>query len=106
MRSPECGMEGRTSIPHSTFRIPHWGGGAVRLDEFRSLVERLIREIPAEFRGGVGAEDVRPQAPPPPGAGDRFTLGGGGPPQWGGSGAGFTPTDPPFYRPAPRVAPL
>ena len=23
MRNAECGIEGRTSIPHSTFRIPH-----------------------------------------------------------------------------------
>src|SRR2546422_7936968 len=87
MRSPECGMEGRTSIPHSTFRIPHWGGGAVRLDEFRSLVERLIREIPAEFRGGVVAMDVSPKALPHPVHGDVYTLGECVPLEWSGSGA-------------------
>src|SRR2546428_8070230 len=87
MRSPECGMEGRTSIPHSTCRIPPWGGGAVRLDEFRSLVERLIREIPAEFRGGVVAMDVSPKALPHPVHGDVYTLGECVPLEWSGSGA-------------------
>ena len=87
MRSAECGMEGRTSIPHSTFRIPHWGGGAVRLDEFRSLVERLVREIPAEFRGGVVAVDVSPKALPHPVHGDVYTLGECVPLEWSGSGA-------------------
>src|SRR2546422_11146485 len=88
MRSAECGMEGRTSIPHSAFRIPHWGG-VVRLDEFRSLVARLQSEIPSEFTGGGGAGGGRPQAPPPPGGGGGFTPGGGGPPGGGGSGAGL-----------------
>src|SRR2546427_715553 len=86
MRSAECGMEGRMSIPHSAFRIPHWGG-VVRLDEFRSLVERLIREIPAEFRGGVVAMDVSPKALPHPVHGDVYTLGECVPLEWSGSGA-------------------
>src|SRR2546426_6027697 len=85
MRSAECGMEGRMSIPHSAFRIPHWGG-VVRLDEFRSLVERLEREIPSEFTGGVVAGDVSPQALPHPGHGDVYTPGEGGPLEWSGSG--------------------
>src|SRR2546427_10972876 len=88
MRSAECGMEGRTSIPHSEFRIPHWGG-VVRLDEFRSLVERLEREIPSEFTGGGGAGGVSPQALPPPGDGGVYTLGEGGPLEWGGNGGGL-----------------
>src|SRR5947208_1548826 len=75
MRSAECGMEGRPSIPHSEFRIPHWSGGVVRLDEFRSLVARLPSEIPSEFTGGVVAVDGSPQAPPHPVDRHAYTLG-------------------------------
>src|SRR5438132_12675546 len=85
MRSAECGMEGRTSIPHSEFRIPHWGG-VVRLDEFRSLVTRLQSEIPSEFTGGVVAVDVSPKALPHPVHGDVYTLGECVPLEWSGSG--------------------
>src|SRR2546425_9329082 len=88
MRSAECGMEGRMSIPHSAFRIPRWGG-VVRLDEFRSLVERLEREIPSEFTGGGVAGDVSPKAPPHPGHGGVYTLGECGPPEWSGSRGGL-----------------
>src|SRR2546426_10436866 len=102
MRSPECGMEGRTSIPHSTFRIPHWGGGAVRLDEFRSLVERLIREIPAEIRGGVGAVDVSPTALPHPGPGAGLTPGESAPLERRGGGARLASPMRPSSRPALR----
>src|SRR5881296_646688 len=86
MRSAECGMEGRTSIPHSEFRIPHWGG-VVRLDEFRALVARLQSEIPSEFTGGVVAVDVSPKALPHPVHGDVYTLGECVPLEWSGSGA-------------------
>src|SRR6266550_63313 len=44
MRSAECGMEGRTSIPHSEFRIPHWGG-VVRLEWSDSGVDLHSRII-------------------------------------------------------------
>src|SRR6266571_5258477 len=86
MRSAECGMEGRTSIPHSAFRIPHWGG-VVRLDEFRALVARLQSEIPSEFTGGVVAVDVSPKALPHPVHGEVYTLGECVPLEWSGSGA-------------------
>src|SRR5947208_10385400 len=86
MRSAECGMEGRPSIPHSEFRIPHWSGGVVRLDEFRSLVARLQSEIPSEFTGGVVAVDVSPKALPHPVHGDVYTLGECVPLEWSGSG--------------------
>jgi Zincin-like metallopeptidase len=86
MRSAEYGMERRTSIPHSEFRIPHWGG-VVRLDEFRSLVARLQREIPSEFTGGVLAVDVSPRVLPHPVHGDVYTLGECVPLEWSGSGA-------------------
>jgi hypothetical protein len=80
-------MEGRTSIPHSTFRTPHWGGGAVRLDEFRSLVERSMRDVPPEFTGGVVAVDVSAKTLPHPVHGDVYTLGECVPLEWSGSGA-------------------
>src|SRR2546427_7603881 len=86
MRSAECGMEGRTSIPHSEFCIPH-RGGVVRLDDFRSLVARLQSEIPSEFTGGVVGGDVSPKALPHPVHGDVYTLGEWRPLEWGGSGA-------------------
>src|SRR3989442_4334418 len=87
MRSAECGMEGRMSIPHSAFRIPHWGG-VVRLDEFRSLVERLEREIPSEFTGGGGAVGRSPKAPPHPVLGVVFTPGWCRAPWWSGCRTG------------------
>src|SRR5205809_6438331 len=86
MRSAECGMEGRPSIPHSEFRIPHWSGGVVRLDEFRSLVARLQSEIPSEFTGGVVGVGVSPKALPHPVDGGVFTLGECVPLEWGGRG--------------------
>src|SRR5256884_7798733 len=87
MRSAECGMEGRPSIPHSEFRIPHWSGGVVRLDEFRALVARLQIEIPSEFTGGVGAVDVSPKALPHPVHGAVDPLGECVPLEWSGGGA-------------------
>jgi hypothetical protein len=80
-------MEGRPSIPHSEFRIPHWSGGVVRLNDFRSLVERLEREIPPEFKGGVVAVHVSPKVLPHPVHGDVYTLGECVPLEWSGSGA-------------------
>src|SRR2546428_778460 len=86
MRSAECGMGRRTSIPHSEFRNAQWGG-VVRLDEFRSLVARLQSEIPSEFTGGVVAVDVSPKALPHPVHGDVYTLGECVPLEWSGRGA-------------------
>src|SRR2546428_7823693 len=97
MRSAECGMERRTSIPHSEFRIPHWGG-VVRLDEFRSLVARLQSEIPSEFTGGMGAGGASPQAPPPPGPRGAHTLGEGAPADGDGHRARLTPRAMPIPR--------
>src|SRR5437867_9839324 len=87
MRSAECGMEGRTSISHSTFRIPHWGGGAVRLDDFRQLVERLVRDVPPTYLDGVVAIEVSPKTVPHPVRGDVYTLGECIPLDWSGTGA-------------------
>jgi hypothetical protein len=57
----------------------------VRLDDFRSLVERLEREIPAEFRGGVVGVEVSPKTLPDPVRGDVYTLGECVPLEWSGS---------------------
>ena len=59
----------------------------MRLDEFRSLVERLVLEVPAEFKGGVVAIDVSPKTLPHPIRGDVYTLGECVPLEWSGSGA-------------------
>ena len=58
----------------------------MRLDEFRPLVERLVREIPAEFRGGVVVVDVSAKVVPHPVHGDVYTLGECVPLEWSGSG--------------------
>jgi hypothetical protein len=59
----------------------------VRFDDFRALVQRLEREIPPEFRGGVVAVDVSPKTVPHPVQGDVYTLGECIPLEWSGSGA-------------------
>ena len=43
--------------------------------DFRALVERLQREVPAEFRGGVVEIAVSPKALPDPVRADVYTLG-------------------------------
>jgi hypothetical protein len=57
------------------------------LDDFRSLVERLQRDIPPEFQGGVVAVEVSPKTVPHPVRGDVYTLGECIPLEWSGSGA-------------------
>src|SRR2546428_11966876 len=59
----------------------------MRVEEFRSLVERLVREIPPEFKDGVVAVHVSPKALPHPVHGDVYTLGECVPLEWSGSGA-------------------
>lgn len=59
----------------------------MELREFRSLVERLEREIPQEFQGGVVAVDVSPKTLPHPLRPDVYTLGECIPLEWSGSGA-------------------
>jgi len=59
----------------------------VRVDDFRSLVGRLEREIPPEFTGGVVTVDVSPKTVPHPVRGDVYTLGECVPLEWSGSGA-------------------
>jgi hypothetical protein len=59
----------------------------VRLDDFRSLVERLQRDVPQEFQNGVVAVEVSPKTVPHPLRGDVYTLGECIPLEWSGSGA-------------------
>src|SRR5256886_11880987 len=59
----------------------------MRVEEFRSLVERLVREIPPEFKDGVVAVHVSPKVLPHPLHGDVYTLGECVPLEWSGSGA-------------------
>ena len=59
----------------------------MRLDDFRSLVDRLTRDVPPEFRDGVVAIDVSAKTLPHPVHGDVYTLGECVPLEWSGSGA-------------------
>lgn len=59
----------------------------MQLPDFRSLVERLEREIPPEFQGGVVAIEVSPNAVPHPVRAEIYTLGECIPLDWSGSGA-------------------
>lgn len=64
-----------------------WQGGVVRLDDFRSLVQRLASDIPQEFQGGVVEVEVSPHTIPHPLRADVYTLGECVPLEWSGSGA-------------------
>jgi hypothetical protein len=75
------------SNPQSEIRNPHWGRGVVRLDDFRSLVEHLQRDVPPEFLGGVVDVQVSPKTLPHPVRADIYTLGECIPLEWSGSGA-------------------
>jgi len=59
----------------------------MRLDDFRTMVDRLAREVPPEFRDGIVAIDVSPKALPHPVHGEVYTLGECVPLEWSGSGA-------------------
>ena len=96
MRSAECGIDGsgrevphdaHTDIPQSEFRIPHWGGAVVRLDDFRQLVDGLLKEVPAPYLEGTVAVEVSPKSVPHPVRADVYTLGECIPLEWSGSGA-------------------
>src|SRR2546429_3144956 len=87
MRNAERGTEARRSIPRSDFRVPRWGGGVVRLDDFRQLVERLVKQVPAAYLDGVVVVEVSPKALPHPRRADVYTLGECIPLEWSGNGA-------------------
>jgi hypothetical protein len=59
----------------------------VRLDDFRSLVERLLKEVPSSYLDGVVAVEVSPKTVPHPVRADIYTLGECVPLEWSGSGA-------------------
>ncbi len=59
----------------------------MRVDDFRSLVERLQSDIPRDFQGGVVAIEVSAKTVPHPIRGDVYTLGECIPLEWSGSGA-------------------
>ncbi len=59
----------------------------MRVDDFRSLIDRLGAEVPAEFRDGIVAIDVSPKTVPHPVRGDVYTLGECIPLEWSGHGA-------------------
>jgi hypothetical protein len=59
----------------------------VRFDDFRSLVDRLAREVPPEFCDGIVAIDVSVKTLPHPVHGDVYTLGECVPLEWSGGGA-------------------
>jgi len=54
----------------------------MRIEEFRSLVARIARDVPPEFRDGVVAIDVSPKTLPHPLRGDVYTLGECVPLEW------------------------
>ena len=51
------------------------------------MVDRLAREVPAEFRNGIVAIEVSPKTVPDPVRGGVYTLGECIPLEWSGSGA-------------------
>jgi hypothetical protein len=57
------------------------------LDDFRALVERLLKEVPSSYLEGVVAVEVSPKALPHPVRADIYTLGECIPLEWSGSGA-------------------
>ena len=59
----------------------------MRLDDFRQLVDRLLREVSPGYRHGVVTVDVSPKTIPHPVRGDTYTLGECIPLEWSGSGA-------------------
>jgi len=59
----------------------------VRLDDFRSLIERLLKEVPSSYLDGVVAVEVSPKTVPHPVRADIYTLGECVPLEWSGSGA-------------------
>jgi hypothetical protein len=86
LRISDCGFDAPPSNPQSAIDNPQWGR-AVRFDDFRSLVERLQRDVPPEFLGGVVDVQVSPKTLPHPIRADIYTLGECIPLEWSGSGA-------------------
>ncbi|MGH7538171.1 MAG: metallopeptidase family protein [Gemmatimonadales bacterium] len=76
-----------SSNPQSAIGNPQLGGVAVREDDFRHLVQRLLKEVPASYLDGVVDVAVSPKSVPHPLRADIYTLGECIPLEWSGSGA-------------------
>src|SRR3989454_5654608 len=59
----------------------------MRFDDFRAMIHRLARDVPAEFSDGIVAIEVSPKTLPHPRRGDVYTFGECIPLEWSGSGA-------------------
>ena len=59
----------------------------MRLDDFQSLVERLLKEVPSSYLDGVVAVEVSPKTVPHPVRAEIYTLGECIPLEWSGNGA-------------------
>ncbi len=59
----------------------------MRLDDFRQLVARLLKDVPPAYLEGVVAVEVSPKTVPDPVRGDVYTLGECIPLEWSGTGA-------------------
>lgn len=59
----------------------------MRLDDFRTLVDRLVRDLPPTYLDGVVAVEVSPKTIPDPTHADVYTLGECIPLEWSGNGA-------------------
>ncbi|HXI32777.1 MAG TPA: hypothetical protein VNH63_01725 [Gemmatimonadales bacterium] len=57
------------------------------MPSFRALIERLAKDIPAEFHDGIAAVDVRATTVPHPVHAGVYTLGECVPLEWSGNGA-------------------
>lgn len=57
------------------------------LDDFRALIDRLVREMPPAYLDGIVSVEVSPKTVPHPLRGDVYTLGECVPLEWSGDGA-------------------
>src|SRR2546428_219732 len=77
----------------------------MHLDDFRVMVDRLAREVPAEFHDGIVAIDVSPKTVPHPVHGDVYTLGECVPLEWSDSGVDLHSRIILYYGSFPRPPP-
>lgn len=58
----------------------------MRFDDFRTMVDSLFAEVPADYRSGIAAVEVSPKTVPHPVRGDVYTLGECLPLEWSSGG--------------------
>jgi len=56
-------------------------------DDFRAMIERLVREVPRGFLDGIATVEVSPKTVPHPVRADVYTMGECIPLEWSGGGA-------------------